>query len=282
MKLLSSDYRAVEVEKIQVSSGKKVISGTRSGHFGYFVLKGNLSITSQISSSTLRKGELGWIGGGHERSVTCSRGAAWIVIRVRNRCFAPVNVADAIAWETLLNLSALGRQQPRVPLKHTTCRELLELLNKLLTWMNNDRLDSITMRKALLLQFLMIVRTDERFRPACLGLTEEASAPDLLHDVLLLLDREAAHIRDAVDLARRAGMSRSALYRLFHSAGFPAPSAMLEQARMEHAVRLLQESRSPVLDIAMESGFGSLSAFYRCFQRIHKLSPGQWRRQQLG
>ena len=50
------------------------------------------------------------------------------------------------------------------------------------------------------------------------------------------------------------------------------------QHRIFHAQRLLLSSNSTVLDIAMASGFGSLSRFYQAFEKIFHQSPGDYRR----
>jgi AraC-like DNA-binding protein len=52
----------------------------------------------------------------------------------------------------------------------------------------------------------------------------------------------------------------------------------LTQHRIWHAQRLLATTDAKVLDLALESGFGSASRFYEAFQKICGLSPKQYRR----
>jgi AraC-like DNA-binding protein len=276
--VLSADLHSVEVEMIRLDGRKQVSSGIKSGHYGYLVLKGTLRMKSQNGESSVRAGELGWVGGGLERTITSSRSCEWLVLRIRNRCFAPGNTADRVAWETLMRLSTLSRSQQRVPLNRATLSRLHPIVVQLMDWTDATDPGSITMRKALLLQFLVTLRADKRLQNAFSALPDPQPRLDLLQQALLLIDRDAAGIKDIKDLATRTGTSRSALYRLFHSAGFPTPATMLEHARIESAARRLRESDQSVLDIAFESGFASLSSFYRSFQRIHGIPPGKWRR----
>ncbi len=48
--------------------------------------------------------------------------------------------------------------------------------------------------------------------------------------------------------------------------------------RIAHAQRLLLTSELSILDVALESGFGSISQFYHSFQSICKQSPLQYRK----
>lgn len=55
----------------------------------------------------------------------------------------------------------------------------------------------------------------------------------------------------------------------------------LTRLRLAHAQRLLLTTDLTVLEIALESGFGSSSSFYRRFQQLNKESPQVFRRKQL-
>lgn len=52
----------------------------------------------------------------------------------------------------------------------------------------------------------------------------------------------------------------------------------LTRHRVAHAQRLLLTTDQPVLDVALDAGFGSLSRFYAAFKRLCGQSPGQYRR----
>ena len=223
-------------------------------------------------------GGLAWIGAGYQRRIRTCGASAWTVVRIRNRCLSHGNAGDQIVWQTLMQLSSLSRTQPRIPIQKKTANRIATISAELAEWTGIASPASLAMRKGLLLQFLAVLRQDAILQKAFRTLVVSHKQLDLLQRVLGLIDREAVRLADVNDLADRAGVSRSGIYRLFHAAGFPGPSVMLDHARVELATRLLKETDQTVLSIAMETGFGSLSSFYRTFHRIHGQSPGQLRR----
>lgn len=50
--------------------------------------------------------------------------------------------------------------------------------------------------------------------------------------------------------------------------------------RLKYACSLLSETNRPILDIAIESGFGSISQFYNSFQKIYNQTPKEYRQSQ--
>ena len=53
----------------------------------------------------------------------------------------------------------------------------------------------------------------------------------------------------------------------------------ITRTRMSHAQMLLSTSNEKIVTIAMDSGFGSLSAFYEAFQSRSNQTPAAFRRQ---
>ncbi len=49
------------------------------------------------------------------------------------------------------------------------------------------------------------------------------------------------------------------------------------EIRLDHAVQLLARTDSKVVDVAFESGFGSVSLFNTLFKRRYRLAPREWR-----
>jgi transcriptional regulator GlxA family with amidase domain len=58
-----------------------------------------------------------------------------------------------------------------------------------------------------------------------------------------------------------------------------SPLAYLGRWRLRLAARLLETSTKPVLQIALEVGYGSESTFNRAFKRAHGVPPAAYRRQ---
>lgn len=82
------------------------------------------------------------------------------------------------------------------------------------------------------------------------------------------------------ELGNQVGLSRSALHERFVAlVGLP-PIQYLAQWRMQLAARMLRESQSSVLSIALRSGYDSEAAFGRAFKRMVGMPPAAWRRKQ--
>jgi AraC family transcriptional regulator, dual regulator of chb operon len=56
---------------------------------------------------------------------------------------------------------------------------------------------------------------------------------------------------------------------------------LVRNLRLAHAARLLRFGEAPILDIALECGFGTLSYFYRCFVRHYRVTPRHYRLQRV-
>ena len=69
------------------------------------------------------------------------------------------------------------------------------------------------------------------------------------------------------DCARAAGMSRYHFLRVFKRIAGMTPHQYVIAARLFRAAAALAQSRRPVLEIALEAGFGDLSTFNRRFRR---------------
>lgn len=80
------------------------------------------------------------------------------------------------------------------------------------------------------------------------------------------------------DLAREAGLSRTAFSDRFTKLVTLTPLGYLTQWRMQIARRLLLDSALPIAEIAARSGYGSEAAFSRVFKRAFDMPPAGYRR----
>jgi len=83
----------------------------------------------------------------------------------------------------------------------------------------------------------------------------------------------------AVELAREAGMSRSAFTEKFAQVLGCPPAGYLSNLRLRLAARELAAGNAPLLRVAYEFGYGSEAAFSRAFKRQYGLPPSKWRRE---
>jgi AraC family cel operon transcriptional repressor len=56
------------------------------------------------------------------------------------------------------------------------------------------------------------------------------------------------------------------------------PTEIVNQARMCYATDKLRSTDLPIIDIALDCGFESLSHFYKIFRTMHRVTPRQYRR----
>ncbi|HEX4196248.1 MAG TPA: GlxA family transcriptional regulator [Caulobacteraceae bacterium] len=88
------------------------------------------------------------------------------------------------------------------------------------------------------------------------------------------------HVNDPIPmgaLADQLGVSLKALERLFQADFSVSPAAFYKTMRLEIAERMLKESTRPIMNIALDCGFGDLSYFGRAFKAAVGVSPRDFR-----
>jgi len=101
---------------------------------------------------------------------------------------------------------------------------------------------------------------------------------DQLVEIMASLQRDPTEYADARALARVAGVGATKLNELFRHHYHVSPAAALQRARIRRACNLLIETDQKVIDVALDSGFESSSAFHENFRRATGLSPTTYRR----
>lgn len=97
---------------------------------------------------------------------------------------------------------------------------------------------------------------------------------------LRLLHRAPSRAWTVDDLAKQAGLSRSALSERFTSVLGQAPMQYLTRWRMQVAARLLTDAVAKVSAVALEVGYDSEAAFSRAFKKAVGVPPARWRDRQ--
>ncbi len=90
----------------------------------------------------------------------------------------------------------------------------------------------------------------------------------------------SSHFRDLVsvaDITAAAGLSAGYGATLFRRQTGKTLVGRLTELRVHHAERLLAGTRMTVLEVAMQSGFGSLSRFYEAFTQVTGMRPREVR-----
>jgi AraC-like DNA-binding protein len=78
-------------------------------------------------------------------------------------------------------------------------------------------------------------------------------------------------------LCSRLGVSRTTLFRLFKAECGMSPKAYIDNARMEHAARLLRETPLTVRETGRQTGYRDPSYFGRAFRKRFGCSPERYR-----
>ncbi|MFP3506032.1 cupin domain-containing protein [Burkholderia sp. SIMBA_062] len=97
--------------------------------------------------------------------------------------------------------------------------------------------------------------------------------------VLALMHEETAHPWTLEELARRAGLSRTALAERFRETMGDTPLNHLRTLRMQRAVQLLTETDLPLEAVATAVGYQDAFSFSKVFKRSVGLSPKAFRQQ---
>jgi AraC family transcriptional regulator, melibiose operon regulatory protein len=79
------------------------------------------------------------------------------------------------------------------------------------------------------------------------------------------------------DIAEHAGLHPNYGMSLFRRTFGVSLMDYLMQHRISHAQRLLATTDAKILDVALDSGFGSVSRFYAAFSSVCRQSPKQYR-----
>ncbi|HEY1724776.1 MAG TPA: AraC family transcriptional regulator [Steroidobacteraceae bacterium] len=96
---------------------------------------------------------------------------------------------------------------------------------------------------------------------------------------LALLHENPAMRWTVGELARRVGLSRSALGERFNALVGTPPMQYLTRWRVSLAASKLRQSGASMLHVAHEVGYESEAAFNRAFKREYGVPPARWRRQ---
>jgi AraC family transcriptional regulator len=95
--------------------------------------------------------------------------------------------------------------------------------------------------------------------------------------VIRLVEADPSRALELGELAAAAAMSKYHFLRVFRSVMGVTPHQYLIGVRLRRAARALSSSRRPVLDIALDSGFGDLSTFNKTFRATFGLTPTRYR-----
>lgn len=108
-------------------------------------------------------------------------------------------------------------------------------------------------------------------------LQAQSAARHRLRDLIAWIGLHPGEDLSVGALAERAHMSERQFARAFAAEAGTTPARFVEQARVKAAMRLLRQTHWTQDKIASSSGFRSVDAFQRAFQRAHGVTPHTYR-----
>jgi AraC family transcriptional regulator of adaptative response / methylphosphotriester-DNA alkyltransferase methyltransferase len=121
------------------------------------------------------------------------------------------------------------------------------------------------------------LRPCKRCRP---DLLEFRPVLDLLEKAKQIIDTYFTDRRKLTVEIKELGVSQNHFIQLFRKQFAMTPVEYANKLRVEKAMQLLAGTDTTILNIALLSGFGSLSTFYDFFKKQVGLTPKQYRRTQ--
>ena len=113
--------------------------------------------------------------------------------------------------------------------------------------------------------------------PAATEPQMDAAPLERLQKALVHMARHYARQLSVAELAKVCGMSPTNFKRLFREGVGHSPIAFLNRLRITAAFIELERGAKPIGQIALDSGFATLSSFNRQFKRQTGMSPRRWR-----
>ena len=132
---------------------------------------------------------------------------------------------------------------------------------------------------AKLLEMIVLIRRSSQSAIPSFGVsgTKQKEYLDKFMDICSYISDHCAEELSLDDAAARAGFSKYHFSRLFKQFANVSFYRYLNQKRIEHAERLLIDPELSVTEVALSSGFTSLSSFIRMFKQIKGCTPSEYR-----
>ena len=129
----------------------------------------------------------------------------------------------------------------------------------------------------LLLTGLARLRSREKEMDVMAGM-ETPLVPPALEPALLYVSRHYAEEILVEQMARSCMMSESHFRRLFTTLVGISPLEYINRYRIHRSLNLLRSTSEPIQNIAVQTGFSSITTFNRNFQRCVGQNPSAWRK----
>lgn len=101
--------------------------------------------------------------------------------------------------------------------------------------------------------------------------------PDVIK-AIKIMETRIESVSNIAEIASSAKLSKRTLERKFRQVLGRTPSQVYLECRLQHAQRLLRNTDLQIREVALASGFSSMSYFCRCYKQHFRRRPGSDRR----
>lgn len=147
-------------------------------------------------------------------------------------------------------------------------KEMMEYYSEIDVW-NTEQIKSISNIARMLVKHILL---------------EKMLKPDLdetFEKVLVYINEHLAAELSVQSISRHTNISKSALYRMFHTHFHCTVSQYINQKRIEKSIELLTESNLSIEEIAARTGFSGGSYFSKIFKKEMGISPLKYKKEVL-
>lgn len=238
------------------------LSGTRKYFIedsAYFVNVGNVVFIDQSEI--------------HKASSMGEEPHARIVINFSEEFIAPM--ARCFAGVDLFQLFHSAQKVLALPMR--TRAQAEDILARLLACGESDAPTAVAMRRVLLCELLLLLSEYQQNQPKA----EQGNARITNKTIDAISGYISTHYREKLtldDLAERFHMSRYYLSRLFKQTTNISLMEYLNGVRLRAAKELLENTASPIADVAAEVGYATPGHFTRMFRIGTGLAPQEYRK----
>lgn len=174
---------------------------------------------------------------------------------------------------------SLFKQQPITRADLGAARLLMETLMEIQAIYHSDHIFKGALIYSKLLEFFTILGQDLLVNSrAVAGSASLQAHTSKIAEACSYIAEHCHEVITLEDIASKIGYSKFYFSRLFCVCTNMSLPRFVTQARLRRAEDLLAEKDLPVIDVALQSGFGSISTFNRLFKQYKGISPSDFRR----
>lgn len=202
------------------------------------------------------------------------KAAELYVIMVPDSMFTPNAYGDHETYLVLQKIITLVKEgQNPLPLRRATARRVLSLAGEMVKESNGKKPGYQAATRLLFQNIVLRIMRDPGVGIEVSPKSRKTYYEEQMAHVLRFIDGHFMETITVGSIIKIAGMSRSHFHAVFRSVAGCTLIDYVTRVRIRAAQRLLCQSDTPIIQIAMECGFPSLSRFYVAFKSVTGKTP---------